>query len=123
MLRIPEWVYPNSAPRTVQEMLWPYARGRRHARRRRTARSPVTSVSCSIIRSRRRSVARGCRPWTCRSASPEGPFALLRTVEMALVKARLGSGILRITVPKLPAAKGKIIELQLWSPAKPRGGL
>ena len=39
-------------------------------------------------------------------------FALPRTVDMEHVKAEFEKGILRITLPKLPAAKGKVIEVQ-----------
>lgn len=38
-------------------------------------------------------------------------FALPRTVDMEHVKAEFDKGILRITLPKLPQAKGKVIEV------------
>jgi HSP20 family protein len=39
-------------------------------------------------------------------------FALPRTVDMEHVKAEFDKGILRVTLPKLPQAKGKVIEVQ-----------
>jgi HSP20 family protein len=38
-------------------------------------------------------------------------FALPRTVDMEHVKAEFTNGVLRITLPKLPQAKGRLIEI------------